>query len=282
MENRMVYLNGAIVPLEQAAISPLDIGLLRGYAVFDLLRTAGGRPFLLAEHLRRLRSSAEVLDLKVPVDDDAIAAAIDELLALNDHGEESVVRLVVTGGVSPDGMAFDPEQPTFLILTHDFHEPPAELYATGGILLTEEHHREAPEAKTTNYLTMLRNKPRTAAVGALDVLYHVGGRVSEAASASFYIVRDGVIHAPADRVLWGTVGSLVLDRASDTRSVVREGFTLEDVASADEAFLTSTTRGVMPIVRVDDVAIGDGAVGPVTHELMAHYAAAVAQAAGRS
>jgi len=274
MQTTHIYLNGHIVTADQAAISPLDIGLLRGYAVFDLLRTVNGRPFLLGEHLERLRASAAHLGLTVPAKDAEIAAAIDELLRLNAHGE-ATVRMVLTGGVSPDGMHFDAAAPTFYILTHDLHEPPASLYQRGGKLLTERHLREAPEAKTTNYVTMIRNRPRTQEAGALDLLYHDGERVSEAASASVYFVRDGTILAPSDGVLRGTIGSFVLDLARQRYRVVLRDITLEDALTADEAFLTSTTRGIVPIVEIDDTPLGDGTVGAVTLDLMGRYHEAV-------
>lgn len=276
MQTRYAYLNGSIIPLDQAAISPMDIGLLRGYAVFDLLRTFRGRPFLLAEHLRRLRSSAQYLGLDVPASDSEIADAVAELLARNGH-DEATVRMVLTGGVSPDGMAFDPATPTFMILTHDLHEPPAELYETGGMLLTHEHCREVPEAKTTNYVTMLRNRPAIVAAGAVDLLYHDGQRVFEAASASVYFVKDGRIRAPQDKVLLGTMGSFVLDLAREHYPVDLCDIVLADAFSADEAFLTSTTRGVVPIVALDDSRLGDGTVGPVVRDLMARYREAVSR-----
>jgi branched-chain amino acid aminotransferase len=274
MKTPYIYLNGEIVPADQAAISPLDIGLLRGYAVFDLLRTIKGEPFLLAEHLKRLRSSAAHLNLTVPATDTEIAEAIGKLLRLNDHGE-ATVRLVLTGGVSPDGMAFDPNAPTFFILTHDLHEPPAALYETGGKLLTHHHHREVPEAKTTNYITMLKHRSRVGDEGALDLLYHDGHRVTEAASASVYFVRGSTILAPKDSVLWGTVGSYVLNLAEERYEVVLCDISLEEALGADEAFLTSTTRGIVPIVALDDTPVGDGTVGPVVRYLMARYRAAV-------
>jgi len=277
MTKQHIYLNGRILLQEDAAISPLDIGLLRGYAVFDLLRTVNGRPFLLAEHLQRLRSSADKLGLAVSASDDEIAAVIDELLELNGH-EEAAVRLVLTGGVSPDGLSFDPATPTFFILTHELHIPPASLYENGGALLTEKHKRELPGAKTTGYLTMLLNRDKTAEAGAMDLLYHDGEHVFEAASASVYFVRDGRIYAPADCVLWGTVGSLVLELAADEYEVVVGEIALADALAADEVFLTSTTRGVVPIVRLDDAPVGDGQPGPVTRDLMARWSDALARA----
>ena len=270
MTTQYAYLNGRILPLEDAAISPLDIGLLRGYAVFDLLRTVGGQPFLLAEHLRRLRTSAARLGLTVPATDSDIAAAINALLAVNGH-DEATVRLVLTGGISPDGMTFDPMTPTFFIITHELHEPSAWLYEEGGGLVLHEHRREVPEAKTTNYLTMLRHRDYIADAGAMDLLYHDGTRVFEAASASVYFVRDGQILAPSSDVLWGTVGSLVLELAAGDYEVVSGDVLLEQALGADEVFLTSTTRGVVPIVRLGKRDVGDGLPGPVTRELMRRW-----------
>ena len=123
------------------------------------------------------------------------------------------MRLVLTGGVSPDGMHFDPETPTFFIVTHELFDVPASVYVDGAKLLAVEHRRELPEAKTTGYLTWLRHHPRLDAEGAMDLLYHSDGVVSEAATASFYVVRDGRILAPQGGVLWGTVGSWVLELA---------------------------------------------------------------------
>jgi branched-chain amino acid aminotransferase len=274
MTTTYLYLNGDIIPADSACISPFDIGLLRGFAVFDLLRTVHGRPFLLDEHLVRLRASAAQLGLQVPRTDAEIESIIDELLERNGH-EEATVRLVLTGGVSPDGMQFDAETPTFYILTADIHLPPDSLYSEGGKLVSHLHRREVPLAKTTNYLTMIQQRPQTAAAGALDLLYHDGEHVFEAASASVYFVRGNTILAPRESVLWGTIGSYVLELARAKYDVLFTDVTLADAFSADEVFLTSTTRAVVPITAIDDTVIGDGAPGPITRELMESYRAAV-------
>lgn len=265
-----VYLNGSILPASEAAISPFDAGLLRGYAVFDVLQTIDGAPYMLPAHLARFRSSADQLGLMVPVSDEEIERIIVELLARNGH-PDAMVRLVLTGGYSPDGMHFDPSAPTFYILTHKLFNVPAEYYTRGARLLTVKHSRELPHVKTTNYLTWLLNHPRIEAEGAIDLLYHDGRVISEAATASVYVVRGGAILAPAGGVLPGTVGNKVLELAAE-RFEVRVGeVTLDDLFSAEECFLTSTTRGVVPITRVDDAPIGTGEVGPVTRELMVMY-----------
>lgn len=265
-----VYLNGSIMPAEKAAISPFDVGLLRGYAVFDLLQTIDGRPFMLAEHLRRFRNSAEILGLDVPLTDEEIAGVVEELLALNGH-EEATVRMVLTGGASPDGMHYDPAAPTFFIVTHELFDVPESVYSVGAKLLSVEHRREFPEAKTTNYLTWLRNHPRIEDEDAMDLLYHDRGVISEAATASFYVVQDGKILAPKDGVLWGTVGTYVLELAREDFEVVYCDVTLDEALNADECFLTSSVRGVVPVCLIDEQPIGGGTVGPVTRKLMALF-----------
>ena len=225
LSGEYVYLNGTIMPAESAAISPFDAGLLRGYAVFDLLQTLRGEPFMVKEHLARFRNSADMLGLRVPLSDDEIVSVIHELLALNGH-PEATVRMVLTGGLSPDGMHFDPATPTFFIVTHELFEVPDSVYETGAKLLAIEHSRELPEAKTTGYLTWLRHHARLDDEGAMDLLYHSGGVISEAATASVYVVRDGRILAPKGGVLWGTVGSWVLELAAEEFEVVSCDITL--------------------------------------------------------
>jgi len=262
-----VFLNGEIMPAEEASISPFDAGLLRGYAVFDLLQTLDGRPFMVREHLQRFRNSAELLGLQVPLPNDEIVSVMERLLELNGHAD-ATVRMVLTGGVSPDGMHFDPLTPTFFILTHELFEVPGSVYEYGTKLLAAEHQRELPEAKTTGYLTWLLNHARLEEEGAMDLLYHSGGVISEAATASFYVVRDGKILAPGTGVLWGTVGVRVLEAAADEFDVVYRDISLVEAIQADECILTSSVRGVVPVTRIDEHVIAEGTVGPVTRRLM--------------
>jgi branched-chain amino acid aminotransferase len=168
-------------------------------------------------------------------------------------------------------MHYDPDTPTFFILTHELFEVPEAAYVSGAKLLTREHRREFPEAKTTNYLTWLHSHPQIEEAGALDVLYHADGLISEAATASFYVVRGGRIFAPKEGVLWGTVGTYVLRLAEEHYEVVFGDISLDDAFTADEAFLTSSVRGVVPITQLDDRPVGDGRVGAITKHLMQLY-----------
>ena len=179
-----------MIPLAEAAISPLDIGLLRGYAVFDLLRTVDGRPFLLDEHLDRLRFSAATLGLEVPATDPEIAAD-HRGAARAQRARRGDGAARAHGGRLARRHGFDPATPTFLILTHELHELPDDVYESGAGLRTHRAHAELPEAKTTRLPHDAAQRDTTVESGALDLLYHDGQCVSEAASASVYFVRDG-------------------------------------------------------------------------------------------
>ncbi len=276
-----VYLNGEILPAERAAISPFDVGLLRGYAVFDLLQTIGGKPYMLDEHLVRFRSSAEQLHLSVPASDDDIAAAIEELLALNAHAE-ATVRLVLTGGHSPDGMHFDPTR-----------RPSSSSRTSCSTCRRTTTRRARNSSLASIAASSLRRRRRTTSPGCIRIRRSRKPEpwtccttpkdiVSEAATASFYIVKDGCVIAPREGVLWGTVGSRVLELAAEHREVIRRDIRIDEAFDADEAFLTSSVRGVVPITRLDERAIGDGRVGPVTRELMELYRLSAERAAGGS
>ena len=132
------YLNGKIIPLKDATISVLDIGVLRGYGVFDFVRTHNGHPHALSEHIKRLKRSAGRLGLKVPLSEKEIVAIIAKLIKKNGF-KESTIRMVLTGGKTINGIDYDPKHPTFFILAQKFEGPAKEAYAKGVKVMTVEH-----------------------------------------------------------------------------------------------------------------------------------------------
>jgi hypothetical protein len=259
MPTRYVYLNGRIVPEEEAAISPFDIGLLRGYAVFDLLRTVRLRPFLLPEHLRRLRESADHLGLGVPATDEEMP--IDRRVA-----RMGTPKFVPREALPMDGIEADS---TFLS-DHELRWLPDALRANN-----TAHSRHVRDIR--------RQRRRTTSDAEVCRVWCPGPVVpsrglSGSREREFHVVRGRTIVAPSSDVLRGTVGALVLDRAQDRYEVVCAEVTLADACCADEAFITSTTRGVVPIVALDDTPIGSGQVGPITRDLMELFRQALLEA----
>ena len=264
-----VYLNGSIVEQEQAGVSLMDIGLLRGYGVFEVIRTFGKKPFLLPAHLERLGKSAAFMNIRVPSSNKEITRAIGELIEKNGVEKEAQIRIVLTGGPSKDSITFDSTTPTFFILVNELPQLPRDLYEKGIMLVTAEHQRQIPLVKTLDYLKAVRMYPEVRAKGAFEILYVHDGNILEATTSNFFIVKDGVAITPKDSILLGTTRNFVIDLCKKNGIPLKEReLTFEELKSADEAFITATNKDVVPVVKVGEITIGTGTPGPLTQRLM--------------
>ncbi len=258
--------NGKITELSRTSVPVNDLAVLRGYGVFDFLKTVNGKLFLWREHWRRFVNSAKLLGLKVPVGEAAARDLVIRLLKKNKMQNGSV-RLLLTGGATVDGMT--PSRPNFFILIEDLYVYPPAVFERGAAVVTHEHERVVPEAKTTNYITAVRLQREKKRQKAIEILYHADGQILECATSNFFIVKDGVIITPQAGVLGGTIRNLVIKLAREGGLKVEErDVALAELASADEAFLTATNKDITPIVRADESKIGTGQPGPVTRQLM--------------
>ncbi len=237
----------------------------------------GGTPLFLEDHLERFARSAALLHLDLPTDARGLEAHIEALVAANDV-REAGVQLFLTGGVAADG--FTPSTPTLLCLVTALPQRPARLFDEGARLITAQHVREMPEAKTTNYQRAVRLAPAMRAAGAADALYHDGERALETTRSNLFVVTEaGRIVTPGRGILAGVTRRNVL-RALATSgeadlAVEERDVPLDELAAAREVFITSTTKGALPIVRIDDRAVGDGRPGPVTARVRRKFAAHV-------
>ena len=262
------WLNGKILPTEEASVNVLDIGLMRGYAIYEALTTYGGKPFMLADHLRRFRASAEAMRLVVPANDIEIITAIAELIKRNGF-KETNVKFVLTGGKTIAGIEYDSTKPVFYILAEEFLPVPASVVAQGCKLITHEFQRQYPGYKTANYITGVMIQPARKAAGALEVLFTWHGKISECATSNFFIVKSGTLITPVHDILFGITRKVVLDLARKNGIAVEErDVTVDELATADEALISSSFKEVVPVVKIDEKTIGDGRVGPVAKKIM--------------
>lgn len=264
-----VYLNGDIVEEQVAGVPLNDIGLMRGYGVFEVIRTFNKRPFLFDEHLARLTKSATFMGLQVPTDEAEIKEATGILIDKNKIESEAQIRIMLTGGPTADGMTFNIETPTFCILVSELPKLPSEYFEKGITLITVEHERQTPQVKTLDYAKAVRLMGEVKKKGGFELLYIAGGNVLEATTSNFFIVKNGVVATPKDDILLGTTRNYVIDLAHKAGMPLEERrVTLEEALSADEAFITATNKDIVPVTRVDDHAIGTGSPGPITKKLM--------------
>jgi len=259
-------INGEIVPIEKAVINVKDLGFLRGYSVFDFFRIYKGQPVFIEDHLARLEKSASTLGLEIPYSKAEIVEKIVTLAKVNqlDNGG---LKIILTGGYSLDG--FLPTKPNFVMLASKLPVYDKSVYIKGIKLMAYEYTRETPYLKTTNYLKPISLQQEIEAAEAFDVLYHEGGYISESARSNFFIVNDeGTIITPDKDTLEGITRKHVLEIAKKHFKVEIRPLSIKETMAAREAFMTSSTKGVMPVRQVDFWRINKGIIGDTTKQLM--------------
>jgi len=276
-----VNVNGRIADQAHAVISVFDHGFLYGEGIYETLRTYGGRPFLFDRHMRRLRASAAMMALRVPLTDEAIASRFRETIAaaaLGIDGREAYVRMLVTRGIGE--LTYDPAacpEPSVVVIVKPQVDPPAEAYEQGVkvalVSIVRNHPGSVnPLIKSNNLLNNALAMQEAVKQGAFEgVMRNYRGELAECTTSNLFIVRNGeALTPPLDAgLLAGITRELVLEIGRDAGIAVREQVLRDpDLLGADEAFLTSTTREIVPITRVDDATIGAGRPGPVTRRLL--------------
>lgn len=281
-----VYLSTVGRPLDpaEASVSVLDRGFLFGDAVFETLRTAGGRPVAWAAHTARLRRSAAGIGLDLPWTDDELRACADATHAATGN-DDSVLRVVVTRGVAP--MMLDPRKadaPTLAVLALPLVVPDEAGYARGVRARIVDATRVPasaldPAFKTANYLPNIQALRQALAAGDDEaILKNPDGLVAEGATSNVFAVIAGELLTPplADGILPGITRAAVLELAAELSIPARETPLLPfELRAADEVFLTSSVRGPIAVTTLDGHPVGAGVEGPLTARLRQRYAAAL-------
>ncbi|MBO2518489.1 branched-chain-amino-acid transaminase [Limnochorda sp.] len=275
-----VYLNGKLVPREEAKVSVFDHGLLYGDGVFEGIRLYNGRIFKLREHVDRLYRSARAIRLEIPMTPEAMEQAIIETVRANGL-RDGYIRPVVTRGVGDLGL--DPakcETPTVIIIASTIQLYPAELYERGVSVVTVATRKNLPDAlpsevKSLNYLNMILAKLEANLAGASEALMlNQQGYIAECSADNFFVVRNGVVATPpvSQGALGGITRATIIELARSLGHPVEERpLTRADAWVADEAFMTGTAAEVVPVVTIDGRSLGDGQPGPITRQLMEAY-----------
>jgi branched-chain amino acid aminotransferase len=265
------YIDGEFVRSDDAAIPVDDLALLRGYGVFDFLRTYGGRPFDLDAHLRRLERSARLIHLDLPVPLDEIRRITLETLERNAFPEANV-RLVVTGGASEDNITPNGES-RLLVMVTPLKPQPEAWYRDGVKVILNPTERYLPQAKTINYIPAIIALKQAKAQGAVDAIYvDRNGLALEGTTTNLFAFFGERLVTPGQGILLGVTRQAVLELASDRFQVDVTDLPVTDLLRADEVFITSSNKEICPVRQIDDHIIGPGVPGSHTRFLMEHFA----------
>jgi branched-chain amino acid aminotransferase len=291
----VVWVDGRVTPPEAATVPALDRGFLYGDSVYEVLWWHRGVPIQAADHLTRLRESARRIYLEIPDPDARWLAAMREAVAASGAlpAEDAYVRLVVTRGVGPLGLSIDAGLvPTTVVVVAPAHRPTAAEWERGLWVALVDRLRVSvkaldPGAKTGNYMNNVLALHEARARGADDaVMLNDQGEVTEGTTANVYVVEGGRIATPpvSAGILRGTTRTRVLSLCAGNAVPAVEAVLGPDaLRDADEIFLSSSVRGVIPVTRIDDAPVGTGKPGPVTRRVRDLFeAAADAEAAGRA
>ena len=279
-----VNVNGRMFDQEHALISVFDHGFLFGEGIYETLRTYNGQPFLFDRHMRRLRNSAGMMALSVPLDDAAVDARFRETMRaanLGDAGREAYIRVLVTRGIGE--LTYDPAAtptPSIVVIVKPLVEPPRDAYDRGVAVslvpIVRNHPGSVnPIIKSNNLLNNALAMQEAFRRGGYEgVMRNYRGELAECTQSNLFVVRKGeALTPPIDAgLLPGITRAFLFEVGAERGISVREAVLRDDdLFGADEAFLTSTTREVVPIVKVDDRTIGSGRPGPVTAALLEGY-----------
>lgn len=280
------WVDGRTTPLEQACVPVTDRGFLLGDGCFDSVRTYDRHPFLLGEHLDRLRKSAAALYLEVPWSDAELTSVIDDVLAGWPEDREAVLRIMVTRGDGGHGLLLpEPQVPRLVVLARPQPRWPERVRTEGiGVGLpagsVSKDTAVPAHVKSANYLAGVLALREARASGASEALLRApDGTWSEATTSNLFVVRDDVIRTPgAEHVLPGVTRALALAVAREAGLAVVEAPVGDaELHGADEVFITSSVKEVVPVVRLDSVPVGDGRPGPVTTRVIGLFSEGVAR-----
>jgi branched-chain amino acid aminotransferase len=280
-----VNVNGRVSDQEHAVIPVFDHGFLYGEGVYETLRTYNGQPFLFDRHMRRMRRSAGMLALSVPLTDAEIDARFRETMAAaglaGGPGREAYIRILVTRGIGE--LTYDPAatpNPSIVVIVKPNVDPSREVFE-GGVRVSmvgvvRNHPGTVnPLIKSNNLLNnALAMQEAFRSGGYEGVMRNYKGELVECTQSNLFIVKDGAaLTPPLDAgLLPGITREFLFEVGAEAGIPVREQSLRDaDLYDADESFLTSTTREVVPIVQVDDRQIGAGRPGPITKALLEGY-----------
>jgi branched-chain amino acid aminotransferase len=276
-----VNVNGRVFDQEHAVISVFDHGFLYGEGVYETWRTYNGQPFLFDRHMRRLRNSSGMIALAVPLTDEQLDARCRETIRAAGLDGEAYVRMLVTRGIGE--LSYDLAgcpSPSIVVIVKPHVAPPPDVYDRGvkvALVTTIRNHpgTVSPLIKSNNLLNNALAMQEAVRRGAFEgVMRNYRGELAECTTANLFIVKDGeALTPPLDAgLLPGITREFVLEIGKDAGIPVQEAVLHDaDLFGADEAFLTSSTRELVPIVQVDDRRIGRGTPGPVTRALLDRF-----------
>ncbi|MFI5172468.1 MAG: aminotransferase class IV [Chitinophagales bacterium] len=266
--NPLSYINNTFRQYNDVHLHISDLSIHRAYGIFDYMAQYGENIPFINSYLDRFFNSALLMHLQVPHSKEEIKNIILQLVSENKF-PSSGIKLLLTGGYSDDG--YTPGIPNFVILNTPLPVADPEQYSKGVSLITCHYKRSMPVAKTIDYSISLTYHQKMKSAGAVDVLYVWENDILEASRCNFFILKNNVIITAKENVLLGITRSEVIKLASKEHIIEERPIEFEELITCDGCFITSTTKGIMPVAKIDDIKINNGQIHPVIKFLIGEF-----------
>lgn len=271
-----VYLNGEFLPLEEAKVPVLDRGFIFGDGIYEVIPVYNRIPLRMAEHLARMANGLAAIRIANPHTDAEWSSIIEGVIAACAHDDQALY-IQVTRGVARRDQAFPnpPPRPTVLVMAWQMSKPSAEQREHGVACITQQDFRWLRcDIKSTSLLGNCMLRQTAADAGAIEAVLIRDGHVTEASTSNVFLVKDGRIATPPKNheILPGITYDLVLDLAREKGLPVEiRPIAESELATADELWLSSSTKEVLPVTKLDGRPVGNGRPGPMYSRMFAIY-----------
>lgn len=265
LKSIICYLDGSYLELENAGLPLTDLLVQRGYGIFDFLRVAGNKPLFIEDHMTRFFNSAETMRIQPKESKETIKNIVQNLIAKNNLGN-SGIRLIMSGGDAMDGYTI--QSPRLLIIEQPLAAPADSLHLMGIKLVTHHFQRQLPQVKTTDYLMAIYLQPWMKEQSADDILYCSEGFVRECPRSNFFMVKNNTILTSTSNILEGITRKNIIQVAqSNGLALEIRDIKMEELFSAEEAFITSSTKRITAVRQIDNYVLPAIKANSITYAL---------------
>ncbi len=275
MSSQLVYLNGEYLPLNEAKVSVLDRGFIFGDGVYEVIPSYGSKALRFDHHMQRLQNSLDAVRIKNPLSNKQWQEIIDKLIA-NTHSQDQYIYLHVTRGVASRDHRFPNETtPTVFVMCNVLHTVEADLLKTGIAAVTMDDIRwQYCNIKAIALLPNILLRQQAVDKGAAEAILIRDGNITEGAASNIFIVSHGIIKTPpkGNNLLPGITRDLVVEIAQSHKMPIEETtISEEEFLVADEIWLTSSTKEILPITKINDQLVGNGKPGAIWQDMYSKY-----------
>ena len=272
----IVYINGEYLPQSQASVSVLDRGFLFGDGVYEVIPVFAGKPLRLTEHLDRLQRSMHRVSLKSPLTQQEWEEIFQTLLESNPGGDRSIYLQVTRGATPIRDLSFSADiEPTVFVMVNDIKPVDYAQLEKGIEAITVDDFRwKACDIKSVSLIANVMIRLSANEQNVVDAIMVRGGLVTEGTASNIFVVHSGIISTPpkSDCLLPGITRDLVIELARANGLTVKERDIKQgELETADEIWLTSSTREIAPVVKLDNRVVGDGVAGDYWKKIIALY-----------